>query len=195
MQPKNKNRFPASKEKFLLLFFKPIAMRYFLLFITAFFFVSVTDGAVIPSSKNPVQHPVANLYIPYEFVSKLKIKEAEKLLGHKMKLKENLAFKAFQWKIKKGYYPIKSKETDGRGKTAMILGIIAIASLIIPYFSIASIPCAILAIIFGNQAKKINPNDGQAKAGVILGWVAIGLLILALILVVAILANAGFWFG
>ena len=170
-------------------------MRYLLLFITAFFFITATDGAVIPSSKDPVQHPVANLFIPYEFVSNLKIKEAEKLLGRKMKLKEKLAFKAFQWKIKKGYYPIKGKEIDGRGKTAMILGIIAVAALFIPYVSIASIPCAILAIIFGNQAKKINPNDGQAKAGVVLGWVAIGLLILALILLVAILASGGFWFG
>jgi hypothetical protein len=170
-------------------------MRYLLIFIAVFFFATSTDGAIIPSPKGPIKYPVANQFIPYELISTLKIKEAEKLLGRKMKLKEKLAFRVFQWKIKKGYNPDKGNAIDGRGKTAMILGIVAVAALFIPYVSIASIPCAILAIIFGNQAKKINPNDGQAKAGVVLGWVAIGLLILALILVVAILASSGFWFG
>jgi hypothetical protein len=156
---------------------------------------STTDAAIIPTVKYPVKEAASGLSIPYKYISTLKIKEAEKLLGRKMKLKEKIAFKAFQWKIKRGYYPLKADDKTGKGKTAMILGIIAVASLFVPYLSIASIPCAILAIIFGNQAKKINPNDGQAKAGAILGWVAIGLFILALILVVAILASSGFWFG
>lgn len=131
---------------------------------------------------------------PYHHLSTLKIKDAEKLLGRKMKLKEKLAFKVFQWKIKKGYQPInKAQEKNSKGNTAMILGIIGIAALFIPYVNIAAIPCAILAIVLGNQAKKINPNDGQAKAGVILGWVSIGVFILALIVVIAWLSSGGFF--
>ena len=74
----------------------------------------------------------------------------------------------------------------------MILGIIALGVLVIPYLVIATIPLAILAIVFGNQAKKEDPNDGQAKAGVILGWVALGLVVLALIVALAYLSAFAF---
>lgn len=170
-------------------------MRYLVLLLAPFFWIATSEAAIIPSPGITEKQPAVSNVIPYKFISSLKIKEAEKLLGRKMKLKEKIAFKAFQWKIKKGYYPLKADESAGKGKTAMILGIVAVATLFIPYASIAAIPCAILAIIFGNQAKKVNPNDGQAKAGVILGWVAVGLIILAVILVAAILASSGFWFG
>ncbi len=171
-------------------------MKKILFIFLLFSFSIAAHPAVIPASQAIVRDiGVKDPVNPYSYLSSMKVREVEKLLGRKMKLKEKLAFKIFQWKIKKGYYPVKGNEIDGRGKTAMILGIIAVAALFIPYVSIASIPCAILAIIFGNQAKKANPNDGQAKAGVVLGWVAIGLLILSLILVVAILASSGFWFG
>ncbi len=168
-----------------------------ILFLFMLFVFSVSaNPAVIPASPEIVTAiSIKDPVNPYSYLSSMKTREVEKLLGRKMKLKEKLAFKVFQWKIKKGFYPGKVNDNGGKGKTAMILGIIAVAALFIPYVSVASIPCAIMAIIFGNQAKKINPNDGQAKAGVILGWVALGLLILALILVVAILASSGFWFG
>ena len=171
-------------------------MRLTFFLIISLFFNTTTQAAIIPV--NPVTDKMSDkktFVIPYEYISKMKIKQAEKLLGRKMKLKEIIAFKAFQWRIKKGYTPLKADEISGKGKTSLILGIVAIASLFIPYVSIAAIPCAILAIIMGNQAKKINPNDGQAKAGVILGWVSIGLLILAVIVVVALLASNGFWLG
>ncbi|HEX4876890.1 MAG TPA: DUF4190 domain-containing protein [Chitinophagaceae bacterium] len=172
-------------------------MRYTFLLLIGLFSLSTINAAIIPSAFHlPTNNRVERqLVIPYEYLSNLKIKEAEKLLGRKLKLKEKIALKAFQWKLKKGIYPGKAGEKSSKGNTSLILGIIAVGSLFIPYASIAAIPCAILAIIFGNQAKKINPNDGQAKAGVILGWVSIGLLILAVILVVAILASGGFWFG
>jgi hypothetical protein len=128
---------------------------------------------------------------PYTFISNLKIKEAEKLLGRKMKLKEKLAFKLYQWKLKK---ELKKKvdETDKKGETAFILGIVALGSLFIPYVGIVAIPCAILAIIFGNKAKKINPNDKKAKTGALLGWITLGVFVIAVAVVVAIIAAIQF---
>ena len=152
---------------------------------------SITPASQVIVGDIGVKDPVN----PYSYLSSMKVREVEKLLGRKMKFKEKLSFKAFQWSIKKGIYPGKPSEKSKKGNTALILGIVAIASLFIPYLNIASIPCAILAIIFGNQAKKANPDDGQAKAGVILGWVTLGLIILATIIVVAWLSSGGFWFG
>ncbi len=117
----------------------------------------------------------------------MKVKQVENLLGRKLSFKEKLALKVYKWKEKshiKAEDGVKSK----KGKTAMILGIIAVSVLFIPYVGIATIPLAILAIIFGNQAKKADPNDGQAKAGVILGWVALGLVVLAIIIALAFLS-------
>jgi hypothetical protein len=112
------------------------------------------------------------------------------MAGRKLKLKEKLAIKVYQWKLKKGFtIPRKEETKDKKGNTAMILGIVAIACLVIPYLVIASIPCAILAIVFGNQARKENPNDSRAKAGVILGWVTLGLILLALAIVVVVLSS------
>ncbi len=121
----------------------------------------------------------------------MKVKQIENLLGRKLSFKEKLALKIYKWKEKS-----KTKAEDGtkskKGKTSMILGIIALGVLVIPYVGIATIPLAILAIVFGNQAKKEDPNDGQAKAGVILGWVALGLVLLALIVALAYLSAFSF---
>ena len=139
-------------------------------------------AAHLPSLTKPVD--------PLSYFSSLSIKDIQKLAGRKLKLKEKIAIKVYQWKLKKGFTAFKKEETKNtKGNTAMILGIVAIACLVIPYAVIASIPCAILAIVFGNQARKENPKDSRAKAGVILGWVTLGLILLALILLVVILAS------
>lgn len=171
-------------------------MKKILFIFLLFSFSIAAHPAVIPASQAIVRDiGVKDPVNPYSYLSSMKVREVEKLLGRKMKFKEKLSFKAFQWSIKKGIYPGKPSEKSKKGNTALILGIVAIASLFIPYLNIASIPCAILAIIFGNQAKKANPDDGQAKAGVILGWVTLGLIILATIIVVAWFSSGGFWFG
>ncbi|MEO6612184.1 MAG: DUF4190 domain-containing protein [Chitinophagaceae bacterium] len=138
--------------------------------------------AHLPSLTKPVD--------PLSYFSSLSIKEVQKIAGRKLKFKEKIAVKVLQWKIKKGFTRLPKEGTkDNRGNTAMILGIVALACLFIPYVVIASIPCAILAIIFGNQARKADPKDGKAKAGVIMGWVTLGLILLALILVIVLLAS------
>ena len=139
----------------------------------------MATGLITPSSSS------------YTFISNLKIKEVEKLLGRKMKLKEKLAFKLYQWKLKKELKK-KADETDNKGETAFILGIVALGSLFIPYAGIAAIPCAILAIIFGNKAKKNNPNDKKAKTGALLGWITLGLFVITIAIVIAIIAAIQF---
>jgi hypothetical protein len=126
-------------------------------------------------------------------ISKMKIKTMEKLLGRKMKLKEKIAFKVLQWKIKKGYSI--PKERPNRGRTAMILGIIGLASLFIPYLNIISIPCTILALVFGYQARNANPQDHKAKTAIVLGWVTVGLYVLVLLIAVILLSTATWSFG
>ena len=147
--------------------------------------VPLGDAAPPVLSITTPTHPLLN-------IATAKAKDIEKLLGRKLKLKEKLAIKLFQWKYKKGLTAKKVDDPGKKGKTAMILGIISIAALLVPYLAIAAIPCAILAIIFGSKAKKADPDNGQAKAGVILGIVTLGLFALALIVVIAVLAS-GFW--
>ncbi len=143
-------------------------MRRWILFIVLGFFCMGAESAsipVAPASLPSLTKPVD----PLQYISSLSIKDIQKLAGRKLKFKEKIAVKLYQWKLKKGLTTVKKEETkNNRGNTAMILGIVAIACLVIPYFVIASIPCAILAIVFGNQARKENPKDSRAKAGVIL---------------------------
>ena len=161
------------------------------------FFVSINSfSAITPPAAIPPVIPAKQVTAPtlvFPDISTMKIKEVQQLLGRKMKLKEKIAFKVFQWKLKKGFVVKKEEGKKDKGKTAMILGIIGLASLLIPYLSIIAIPCMILALVFGYQAKKENPDDSKAKTAIILGWIGIGLIVLALILVIAILASLGGW--
>lgn len=169
-------------------------MRKLIIIVVALFIFSKTESApvsttIINSSYALPIEPVK----PSFNISTAKVKDVEKLLGRKLKLKEKLAFKVYQWKLKKEQKQPKADTGSDKGKTSMILGIVGIGLLLLPYLALAAIPCAILAIIFGNQARKINRNDGKAKAGIILGWVTLGLIVLAIIIVAAILASWGGW--
>lgn len=169
-------------------------MRKFILSISIIF-IFLNAGSTSTPAENIKPEITTSIEptIPTFNIVTAKVKDVEKLLGRKMKLKEKISFKILQHKLKKESYRKNGETGSNKGKTAMILGIVGIACLLIPYALIASIPLAILAIIFGNQAKKQNPNDGQAKAGVILGWVTLGLVALAIIVVAAILATWGAW--
>jgi hypothetical protein len=127
---------------------------------------------------------------PLGKIATMKTKEVEKLLGRKLTLKEKISLKIAQLKIKKGLRS-KEEEKSNKGQTAMILGIIGLACIIIPYGILASIPLAILAIVMGSQAKKANKNDGKAQTGIILGIVTLGLVALAIIVVAIWLASWG----
>lgn len=79
---------------------------------------------------------------------------------------------------------VQKKKDRNPSKTAMILGILALASIFIPWYTILlAIPLGIAAIITGSNARSTNEKDRKkAKAGVILGIVSLSLFALILIL-------------
>jgi len=172
-------------------------MRKFLLTILVliiFCSFSVKPAAVVLPPVNvelTIDPPKST--IPIEKVASMKTKEAEKILGRKMTLKEKIAFKITQYKIKKALKD-KEKGKASKGQTAFILPLISLCILFIPYLAIASIPLAIVGIVMGAQAKKENPNDKKAQTAIILGIITLGLVVLAIILVIAILASWGAWY-
>ncbi len=120
-------------------------------------------------------------------LSTIKIREIEKTIGRKLKLKEKIAFKIFQWEIKKDVKRIKKEGERDKGKTAMILGIIAAGSLFIPFVNLAAFPLAILAIVIGSNAKREDPKNRKALTGVTLGIATLAFLVAIALIVVLVL--------
>ena len=120
--------------------------------------------------------------------SKLQHKQLQVLLGRKLSLKEKVALKIFRWKQVKA--EPDPEDSSRKGRTAKTLGIIALAALLI--FPLATLVCGILAIVFGAQAKKINPDDRNAKAGIIMGIIALGVLVL-FVAALIVLISAYTW--
>jgi hypothetical protein len=157
-------------------------------------FLNSANAATIPSTKFPTGKSPA-ITLSHEmvgYISKLKVKEIEKLLGRKLKLKEKIGIKIYQWKVKK---EVSHKKVDGekdKGRNAMMLGIFALGALLLSPLLIftwmAAIPLAIIAIITGNKALKEDKNDRDAKTGVILGWITLGLMVIGTIIIIALLA-------
>lgn len=168
-------------------------MKKSLIIIFFLFLVFQPAHATIRPTNTISRSTTLNIPSSLQNLSILKIKEVENLLGRKMKLKEKIAFKIFQWKLKKELKIEKRDSGVDHGKTSMILGIVGIGALLVPYLAIASIPCAILAIIFGNKARKIDRNNGKAIAGIVLGWVTIGIFVIALAVLAVILSTWSGW--
>lgn len=154
----------------------------------------VASAATPPVSTNyfPVVKQGDNLPPSITEILKLKIRDAEKIAGKKFSLKEKIAFKLLQHKYKKSQHPAEENWAK-KGKTAMILGIIALGILFIPYAGLASIPLAIIAIAKGNKVKKADPGNKQAKTGVILGWIALA--VFAVFIIIAAAYAAAFMGG
>ena len=131
--------------------------------------------------------------VPMDRIATMKIKEAEKILGRKFTLKEKIAFKIAQLKLKKDL-KAKAEGKSSKGQTAFVLSLVGICLLLVPYASIASLPLAIIGLVMGSQAKKENPNDSKAKTAIVLSLVTLGLLVLAVLLVIAIIASGGWWY-
>jgi len=169
--------------------------KYYLLILVLFIGSSFSSQAIatilpptLTSSVSTVQKDPA----PMDRIAKMKIKEAEKLLGRKLTLKEKIAFKIAQLKLRKGL-KAKAEGTSSKGQTAFVLSLIGLCLLIVPYAGIASLPLAIIGLVMGSQAKKANPDDTKAKTAIILSIVTLGLIVLAFLLVIAIIASGGFW--
>ena len=79
------------------------------------------------------------------------------------------------------------KRTEGTAIASLVLGIAG--------FVVCPLILHILAIVFGNQAKRkiqANPSlegESMAKAGVILGWIGLGITAIVGIIIIAALAS------
>ncbi len=138
--------------------------------------------------------PPASLLIsppdPLQYFSTLSMKKIQQLAGRKLKLKEKIAVKILQWKIKKGLRLTPEDPKTDKGKTAMIFGIIAIPLLFVPVIGpFAALISAILAIVIGYSARKSDPDNTKAKIGIVLGWVTIGLFVVAIAIAIAVLSS------
>ncbi len=78
-----------------------------------------------------------------------------------------------------------AQESKGLSIASMVLGIISVVLFCIWYISI---PCAILAIIFGIVGMK-KGGKGMGIAGLVLGIVAVAILVIIYLLAVAGLAT------
>ena len=83
---------------------------------------------------------------------------------------------------------VTEPKTEGTGisTAAMILGIV---SVVLVGNLIVSLPCAILAIIFGLNGQKKEAGKGMAKAGFILGIVSLSMLA-AIVIIIGMVCGA-----
>lgn len=165
-------------------------MRALSIFIICGFMAlpSTSFSATPIQSPNTTIHPVDHSTEVYKKLASLKIKEIQKLIGRKLTLKEKISLLILKHTTRKA---TQSK----KGNTALIFGIVGIGLLIIglfvPFVLLASIAGAIVAIILGSNAKKIDPSDGKARAAVLLGWITLGAIALLLILAAIVVASWG----
>ena len=162
-------------------------MRVLSIFIICAFIAlpSALRSATLPKPDNTTIYLAEEAY---KKLTSLKIKEIQKLIGRKLTLKEKISLLILKHTTRKA---TQSK----KGNTALIFGIVGIGLLIIglfvPFVLLASIAGAIVAIILGSNAKKIDPSDGKARAAVLLGWITLGAIALLLILAAIVVASWG----
>ncbi len=176
-------------------------MKKYIVFICLSFLCLRANSATTPSVSSVVvtATTLTDPTNPYQYFSTLSMKEVQKLAGRKLKLKEKIAVKFLQWKVRKGYNPARADGNKDKGKTALIFGIIGLVCLFlpIPYIGgLAAIVGTVLALVLGYQAKKENPNDKKAKTAIILGWISVGLVVIALaVLAFLVVSWGGFGWG
>ncbi|RYD18614.1 MAG: DUF4339 domain-containing protein [Verrucomicrobiaceae bacterium] len=96
---------------------------------------------------------------------------------------EGTATSPYQPPVNSGYSVAPPAPSSGKATASMVLGIVGLVfGLCGCYGIMISLPCCILAIVFGSQVKKEvlhNPalaaDEGKAKAGVIMGWIGIAI--------------------
>jgi hypothetical protein len=119
-----------------------------------------------PAGSNMVPDP-KNTVIPftgmYKKIGSLSTKDIQKLIGRKLTLKERISFLILKQKLKH-----KPKESLNEGDIALIFGIaglvfLALALLLTPYFMIASITSAIVAIVSGTQAQEKRSRNKKQR--------------------------------
>jgi len=174
-------------------------MRYLVFFLFMFAGLAAHAGTstiIIPDSNH---HESVNKAIPAStgFLEQwltMTPKEITRITGKKLTIKEKIALSIVRHKLKKvAAHADDHDKNKNLGKTALILGILSLVTLIIPFLDIASIPLAILAIILVSKAKRLDPHDKRARTAITLGIVTLGLFAFIVGLVIIILSS-GTWF-
>jgi hypothetical protein len=167
-------------------------------FLSTIFFLFIQNnilGTTIPPSYPVNMHGMAIDTKPIEKLPGIirpDIKLIEQLLGRKLKFKEKIVLKILQLKLNRRLQPTGRIVTTNYGKTAFILALIGAAVLLIPILDLASIPLAILAIVLGSKARKIDPRDRKARAAVTIGIATLALLVIIGLVVALVLTIGSF---
>jgi len=166
-------------------------MKKLLLLVLVLSSFIVVQASGIENPANPSPPNRTGKISLKEFV-KLSPKEVEKLTGKKLKLKEKIGLKIFQWKMKR---KLKNGETvDPKllklGRLSLIFGIIALVFIFIPVGVIAllGLGCAIAGLVLGIKSLKGNSNVPG-----LLGVVFSSLVLVLLLVAIAVVAAWGWY--
>jgi len=162
-------------------------MRVLLIFIICGFVAlpSTLYAATITRATSSTIKPPG---MAYEKLASLKTKEIQKIIGRKLTFKEKISLLVLK-------HTFKKEAQTKKGNTALIFGIVGVGLLLIglfvPFVILGAIAAAIVAIVLGSSAKRLDPSDGKAQAGVLLGWITLGAIALLLIIATIVIASAG----
>ncbi len=125
-------------------------------------------------------------------IASLRIKDIQKTIGRNLTLKEKVSFFILKQKLKHA-----PKESMDAGDISLIIGIAGLAFLALyfltPFFMIAAIGSAIVAIVTGHRTRKKDPGNKNAKIGKLLGWITVGLITAFFIAILIAFASIGSW--
>ena len=136
----------------------------------------------ITKSENPEMNPTASLVT-------MKMKDFEKLTGKKLTLKEKIAFKILQSKLKKKTRNVEKGQYSKRSKTAFILSILSLATIIIIPLSII---LAVISIILASKSLKENNEDKKARTAMGLSILALGIIVVGLLIYGIFVSDGAF---
>ena len=163
-------------------------LLYFLFLSAVLFYTqSVTAGKLLnPTLLSADSSAVHNSVASYNPLL-LKVKDIEKLTGKKFTLKEKLAIKVYKSKLKNEKRKAEKGQYSKRTKTAFILSILSLATIII--FPV-SVILAIISIVLASKSIHEKYDDKKARTAMTLSFLALGLVVVTL-LVYAIFVSDG----
>lgn len=158
----------------------------FLTVVLSFTHTAAGGKFISPNLLSADSSSVHNSDAAYNLLS-LKVKDIERLTGKKFTLKEKLVLKIYKSKLKKEKRKAGKEPYSKRSKTAFILSILSLATIII--FPV-SVVLAIISIVMASKALHEKYNDKKARTAMTLSFLALGLVVVTL-LVYAIFVSDG----
>jgi hypothetical protein len=169
-------------------------MRIILVFLCILISLSVNAQltvAVIPSSSfmpsSLLEEPPKAIQT-YSLAT-MKVKEFEKLSGQKLTLKEKIAFKIFQAKLKKEGRKVEKGEYSKRTKLAFILGILSLVTM--PFIPL-SVLLSVITIILASKSLKANDMDKKAKTALTFAILSLGIIVVGLLIYAIFISDGAF---